>query len=180
MFKVGSHDPFGHFKHKLCPKERMGVKLTIWLSTTKSQESPWLPCVQVVCNMSLESSQQELQIFFRYHFHRRFAHKGMRPQSRKSLNFGNFETPIWESRDWPWDQHPVTKCHLDVGPMASHKYTIRGKVVVSLKFGPWWVLWVRVCPWLVLTPKVLQLCTNQLVVWFCVGPCEWLIACHSS
>jgi len=35
-------------------------------------------------------------------------------------------------------------------------------------------------PWLVLAPKVLQLCSNQLVVWFCVGPCEWLSACHSS
>jgi len=35
------------------------------------------------------------------------------------------------------------------------KYTIRGKVVVSPKFGPWWILWVRVCPWLVLAPKVL-------------------------
>jgi len=46
------------------------------------------------------------------------------------------------------------------------KYTIRGKVVASPKSGPWWVLWVRICPWLVLAPKVLQLCTNQLVVWF--------------
>jgi hypothetical protein len=27
-------------------------------------------------------------------------------------------------------------------------------------------LWVWVCPWLVLTLKVLKLCTNQLVVWF--------------
>jgi len=25
MFKIGSHDPFGHFKHKLWPKERSGV-----------------------------------------------------------------------------------------------------------------------------------------------------------
>jgi hypothetical protein len=60
------------------------------------------------------------------------------------------------------------------------EYTIRGKVVASPKSGPWWVLWIRVCPWLVLAPKVLQLCTNQLVVWFCAGPCEWLNACHSS
>jgi hypothetical protein len=60
------------------------------------------------------------------------------------------------------------------------KYTIRGKVVASLKSGPWWILWVRICLWFILTPKMLQLCTNQLVVWFCVGPCEWLVACHSS
>jgi hypothetical protein len=60
------------------------------------------------------------------------------------------------------------------------KYTIRGKVVASPKSGPWWVLWVRVCPWLVLAPKVLQQCTNQLIAWFCAGSCEWIVACHSS
>jgi hypothetical protein len=26
-------------------------------------------------------------------------------------------------------------------------------VVASPKSGPWWVLWVRVCPWLILAPK---------------------------
>jgi hypothetical protein len=52
------------------------------------------------------------------------------------------------------------------------KYTIRGKVVTPLNSRSWWVLWVRVCPWLVLTPKVLQLCTRLPCVWFCVGPCE--------
>jgi hypothetical protein len=61
---------------------------------------------------------------------------------------------------------PETKSHLDVGSWRGITYTIRGKVVVSPKSGPWWVLWVWVCPWLVLAPKVLQLCTNQLVVWF--------------
>jgi hypothetical protein len=45
MSKMGSHDPFGHLKHKLWPKERPRVKLSIWLLTTKSQESPWFPCV---------------------------------------------------------------------------------------------------------------------------------------
>jgi hypothetical protein len=29
MSKMGLHDPFGHFKHKLWPKERLGVKLPI-------------------------------------------------------------------------------------------------------------------------------------------------------
>jgi hypothetical protein len=45
------HDPFGSLKHKLWPKEGPWIKLTIWLSTTKSQESPWLPCVQVACDI---------------------------------------------------------------------------------------------------------------------------------
>ncbi len=38
MSKMGSHDPFGHLKHKLWPKERSRVKLAVWLPTTKSQE----------------------------------------------------------------------------------------------------------------------------------------------
>jgi len=75
---------------------------------------------------------------------------------------------------------PGTKWHLGASPVAKHKVYYKGKVMASPKSGPWWVLWVRVCPWLILTPKMIQLCINQLVVWFCAGPCEWLIACHSS
>jgi hypothetical protein len=40
-------------------------------------------------------------------------------------------------------------------PWLGTKYSIKGKVVVSPKFGPWWVLWVRVCLRFVLAPKVL-------------------------
>jgi hypothetical protein len=43
MFKMSSHDPFGYLKHKLWSKERSGVNLSIWLSITKSQKSPWFP-----------------------------------------------------------------------------------------------------------------------------------------
>jgi hypothetical protein len=56
------------------------------------------------------------------------------------------------------------------------EYTIRGKVMASLKSGSWWVLWIWVCPSFVLTPKVFQLYTNQLVVGFmqvCVS--DWLL-----
>ncbi len=38
-------------------------------------------------------------------------------------------------------------------PWRGAKYTIRRKVVASPKSRPWWVLWVRVCPWLVLSTK---------------------------
>ncbi len=33
---MGSHHPFKHSKHELWPKERSGVKLALWISTTKS------------------------------------------------------------------------------------------------------------------------------------------------
>jgi hypothetical protein len=36
---MASHEPFGHLQLKLWAKEGPGVKLTIWLLTTKSQES---------------------------------------------------------------------------------------------------------------------------------------------
>jgi hypothetical protein len=39
MSKMGLHEPFGHLQHKLWQKERLGVKLTVLLMTTKSQES---------------------------------------------------------------------------------------------------------------------------------------------
>jgi hypothetical protein len=52
--------------------------------------------------------------------------------------------------------NPETKSHSDVDAAERHEYTIWGKVVASFKFGPWWVMWVQSCPWLVLAPKVLQ------------------------
>jgi hypothetical protein len=48
--------PFGHLQHKLWSKEGPGVKLTVWLPTTKSQESIRPGCVQVECSTPLESS----------------------------------------------------------------------------------------------------------------------------
>ncbi len=51
-------------------------------------------------------------------------------------------------------------------PWRGVENTIRGKVVASPKSKLWWVLWVWNCPWFILAPKMLKLCTNQLVVWF--------------
>ncbi len=36
MSEMGLHHPFGHLKHKLWPKERLRINLSIWLPTTKS------------------------------------------------------------------------------------------------------------------------------------------------
>jgi hypothetical protein len=64
-----------------------------------------------------------------------------------------------------------TKNHLDVAPVESYKIYYKGegggfpqvRAVMSLVCASF--------PWLVLTPKVLQLCTNHFV-WFCAGPCK--------
>jgi hypothetical protein len=48
--------------------------------------------------------------------------------------------------------------------------------MVSPQFGPWWVLWIHVCSWFVHAPKMFQLCTNQLVVWFVqIRVNKWLV-----
>jgi hypothetical protein len=80
-------------------KRRPGVKLTIWLPTTKSRESSRLWCVQVECSTPLESSQGELQVCCRPHPNRRSEQKVMNLQSPKSPNWDSFGTPPWESRD---------------------------------------------------------------------------------
>ncbi len=63
---------------------------------------------------------------------------------------------------------PGTKSHLDVGPVGSHRVYYKGegggfpqvRAMVSLVSPS--------CPWLVLAPKVLQLCTNHLVLVLCM------------
>jgi hypothetical protein len=146
MFKMGSHDPFGHLKHKLWPKERLGVKLIVWLLTTKNQKLTRFICVQVACDTPLESSWRGLQLCFRPHLNLRSAHKVMGLQSRRS---------------------PETKCHLNVSLVERHIVYYKGKG------GGFPQVWAMVslmstsCPWLVLTPKVLQLCANHFVLVLC-------------
>jgi hypothetical protein len=139
--------------------------------TIKSQESTWFLRVQVACDIPLESSKWGLQLCFKPHLNQRFSRKVMGPQSRGSPSVGIR------------DSHLGVRGQNDVWVLvlwAGTKYTIKGKVVVSPKFKLWWVLWIWICSWLVLTLKMFQLYTNQIVIWFCASSCEWVIACHSS
>jgi len=115
---MGLHDPFGHLKHKLWPKERSGIKLAVWLLTTKSRESTRFPCVQVVCDISLERSQQGLQFFFRPHFNQRSAHKVMGPKVAGVPNLAISKLPFGSFG---------TKCHLDVGLVERHIVYYKGE-----------------------------------------------------
>jgi hypothetical protein len=99
MSKMGFHEPFGHMQHKLWQKERPGVKLAIWLPTTKSWESTRLWCVKVECDTPLKSSWWELQVCFRPHPNRRSVRKGIILQSGGSPNWDSFGIPPWKSRD---------------------------------------------------------------------------------
>jgi hypothetical protein len=117
MSKMGLHDPFAHLKHKLWPKEGLRIKLAIWLPNTKSLESPWFPCVQVACKITLERSRRGLQLCFRPHFNRRFAHKVMAPKVVGIPSLGILGFPLGSLG---------TKWHLGAIPMARHKIYYKG------------------------------------------------------
>jgi hypothetical protein len=84
------------------------------------------PCVQVACNMPLESSRRGLQLRFKLCPDRRSAQEVIVPQNCKTPSLGNFGTPIWESRD----KKPFG-CHCR-------------QVVQSILYGGrWWLPRVR-------------------------------------
>jgi hypothetical protein len=76
-----------------------GVKLAVWLPTTKSQELTWSRCAQVECDTPLESSREELQVCFEPCLDRRLGREVMNAQSPGSPNWDSFRTPLWESRE---------------------------------------------------------------------------------
>jgi hypothetical protein len=128
--KLNLHCPFGHLKHKLWPKERSGIKLTVWLLTIKSQESTQFPYVQAMCNIPLESSWRGIQLCFKPHRNQRSTCQVMCLQSCERPSCGNLgvmgQKAIWM---WPW--------------WRATKYTIKGKAVASPKYELWWIL----CVW---------------------------------
>jgi hypothetical protein len=83
----------------------------------------------------------------------------MAPQSCESPNLGDFGTPIWGS--------PGTKSHLDVGPVERYKVYYKGEGGDSPQVRAVVNLVCPCCMWLVLAPKVLQLCTNHLALVLC-------------
>ncbi len=155
MSKMGSHDPFGHLQHKLWQKERSWVKIgNLTPDHKKSGIDPTSVCAGGV-RYTVENFQWELQLCSKPHPNQSSEHEFITLQSCGSSNFGNFGTPSKVPKQraiWMW------------ASQRGAKYTKWRKVVASLESGPWWVLWIRGCLWFVLTLKVLQHYTNQLVV----------------
>jgi hypothetical protein len=159
MFEMGSYDPFGHLKHKLWSKERSGVKLPFWLPTTKSRESTKFPRVQVACHILWKTIDKG------YNF------------ASDLISIEGLQRKLWAPKiegvpslrilGLPLGSHG-TKNHLDVAPVERHRvvyYKGEGggfpqvRAVMSLVSPS--------CLWFVLEPKVLQLCTNHLVLVLC-------------
>jgi hypothetical protein len=99
MSKMASHEPFGRLQPKLWAKEGSGVKLAVWLLTTKSREPTSSRRLQQECDMALESSRRKLQLWFKPCPDPSLGREVMNAQSPESPNQDNFGTPLWESRE---------------------------------------------------------------------------------
>jgi hypothetical protein len=78
---MASHWSFGHLQPKLWAKEGPGVKLAVWLPTTKSRESTCFQRALQECDMALESFLWGLQLWFRPRPNQRSGQGAMKSQS---------------------------------------------------------------------------------------------------
>ncbi len=108
--EIASHWSFGHLQPKLWAKEGPGVKMAVWLPTTKIQESTSFQHPIWECDMELKRSRRGLQLWFRPRRDRTLQSGVMAVQSSRSpartisgLHFGS----------------PKNLCHLDVASTAS-------------------------------------------------------------
>jgi hypothetical protein len=118
MSKLASHWPFGHLQPKLWAKEGPGVKLAVWLPTTKSRESTSSRRLQRECDMALESSWGELQHW-------------LKPRSNQTWQSGDMSS---QSPGTPTETvsglqlgSPEKKNHLDVASAESCREYYKGE-----------------------------------------------------
>jgi hypothetical protein len=158
---MASHWPFGHLKPKLWAKEGPGVKLAIWLPTTKVENRP-LPDLRienVICRWKDLDEGYKFGldlIAIRLRSRELWALKvlGLHPGQFRD----NFGTPTWESRE----KEPFG-CSLG-GASQRILYGERWWLPPSPGRG---VFCGPKCPWLVPTPKgVPKMWTNHFVVCF--------------
>jgi hypothetical protein len=116
--KMASHWPFGYLQSKLWAKEGPGVKLAIWLPTTKSWESTSSQRLNWECDTALESSRRELQLWFKARPDPSSGRGAMAVQSSGSpagtvsgLHFGNRNK----------------MCHSDVASATSRREYYKGE-----------------------------------------------------
>jgi hypothetical protein len=108
--KMASHWSFEDLQPKLWAKEGLGVKLAVWLPTTKSQESTSSWHLIWECNITLKISQQGLQLWFKPRCDRTLQSGVMVVQSSRNPAGTISGLHFWS---------PNKMCHLDVGSMAS-------------------------------------------------------------
>jgi hypothetical protein len=135
MSKMASHEPFGHLQLKLWAKEGPGVKLPVWLLTTKSWESTSFWRLQKEWDKALEIYRGELQLWLRPHSNQRLEPGVMSVQSLGSPTRNNFGTPPWESRE---------NLPFGCGSRGKLQRILYGEGGYFPESGPWWVKCVKV------------------------------------
>jgi hypothetical protein len=161
MSEMGLHDPFEHLKHKLWPKERSGVKLAVWLPTTKPLNVGKRPD------------------FLAYRWRATYRWKAFDKAynfALRLISIGDLKRKLWAPKVVRVPSlrisrlplgNPETKSHLNVGLMERDRVYYKGE---GGGFPQVWAVVSLVspsCPWLILAPKVLQLHTNHLVLVLC-------------
>jgi hypothetical protein len=165
MPKMGSHCSFGHLKHKLWPKER-GRELNCQFDSRpeKVGNRPDL----LGCRQRATYRSKAFDESYNFALDRTsirgllaklwgFKVPGVRVVGISGLSRGSPAVVPGQK------SHSGEKSHLDVGPVERSRVYYKGegggfpqvRAVVSLV--------CPCCPWLVLAPKVLQLCTNHFV-----------------
>jgi hypothetical protein len=155
MFKMGLHDPFGHLKQKLWPKERLGIKFIIWLLTNEFDSWPikvkncpdFLPCRwhAIYCWKDLDESYNfALNLTSIEVLHTKlYTSKVVRVLILRISGL-----PLWSVG---------TKCHLGDGPMARHRVYNKGE---GGGFHQVWVVFNLVSPSLF----VVRPCTKRIQI----------------
>jgi hypothetical protein len=158
---MASHWPFGHLQPKLWAKKGPGVKLTVWLPTTKSRESTFSRHPNWKCNTALERSRRGLQLWFRPRYDQTPQSGVMSSQSLRTLT----GTVSGQFRDS--NLGVPGKCAIWMQlPWGAAENTIWGKVVAFPESGPWWILCVKVPVACLNTQGCSRMWTNHFVVCF--------------
>jgi hypothetical protein len=168
MSKMGSHRPFGHLKDKLWPKE--------------SQESNWQFDSQP---LKFKNRPDFLVLKQCATYRWKALNKGynfasdliaIRGLHRKLCTFKVVGVLVVAISGLPLG-NPRTKSHLDVAPMERRRVYYNGEGGGFSQVRAVMSLVCSGCPWLVLEPKVLQLCTYRFVLVLCKS--VWVSkACH--
>jgi hypothetical protein len=115
---MGLHDPFGHLKHKLWPKEGPWVKLTIWFSTTKVRNCPNFLVCSWRATDCWKSFNEGCNFFSNLILIGGLHTKLWAPKIAEVPTLGISRFPLG---------NPKTKCHLGVSLIARHITYSKGR-----------------------------------------------------
>jgi hypothetical protein len=155
---MGSHCSFGHLKHKLWPKEGSGVNWQFDSQPQKVENRPDL----LICRGRATYRWKDLNKSYNF----ALDCTSIRGLLAKLWGSKVAKVPTWEISGLPL-RNPGTKSHLDVGSVASHKVYYKGEGGGFPQVRAMVSLMCSCCMWLVLAPKVFQLCINHLVWVLC-------------